>query len=99
MTRREAHADPAPATTITQLRIAQQRPNKFVATAPQGTYLHAPGFAAQVIARDAVAEPGQHLTIGRLYMIAAKGMPTTMNLQLTDIIQEPGVTLSIFIEV
>jgi hypothetical protein len=88
----------AVATPITQLRISGQRENKLVATAPSGTYLHTPGHDSQVIAVDAVNEPGRKLTLGALYTIAATGMPTTMNLQLDHIESLPDGTLSVFYE-
>lgn len=88
----------AVSTPITQLRISGQRENKLVATAPSGMYLHAPGHDSQVIAVDAIDEPGRKLTLGALYTIAATGMPTTMNLQLDHIELLPDATLSVFYE-
>jgi hypothetical protein len=99
--RQDGHApaaDTAVSTPITQLRIAGQRDKTLVATAPNGMYLHAPGHDSQVIAVDAVAEPGRQLTLGALYVIAANGMPATMNLQLDHIETLPDGTLSVFYE-
>jgi len=90
----------AAATPITNLRIAQQRPSKLAATAATGTYLHATGFASQVLANDPANVPGEHLIIGNLYSIAASGMPTTMNLQLDHFVPvHPTGTIAVFYEV
>jgi hypothetical protein len=103
MRRREDLSRPGLAVTtpITGLKIARQRPapGKLVATAATGTYLHAPGFAAQVFADDPVVVANEHLELHRLYTIAAAGMPTTLNLELDHITTvAPAGSIAVFDE-
>lgn len=104
MRRREdlARTGLAVTTPIAGLRIARQRPapGKLVATAATGTYLHAPGFAAQVFADDPEVLQNERLELHRLYTIAAAGMPTTLNLELDHITRVSAAgSIAVFDEV
>ena len=84
---------------ITNIRISDQRQKKLAARAATGQYLHAAGHPGSVIAVDAQMENGMQLTVGKLYMIVATGMPGTMNMQFDHEMHAADGTLYVFYEV
>ena len=84
---------------ITNVKMSDQKAKKLAATAATGSYLFASGHPSQVIALDAVNQPGMQLTLHKLYAIAATGMPTTMNMQFDHVTHASDGTLSVFYEV
>lgn len=85
---------------VTNLRISSQRQSTLVATAATGEYLSAPDLPSQVIAIDAINEPGKQLVKGELYAIAGTGIQgSRLNLQFDHITHATNGHLFVFFEV
>jgi hypothetical protein len=86
-------------TPITNIKVSDQKAKQPVGTAQSGQYLHASGHPSQALILDIQFQAGKNVEKGKLYAIAATGMPTTMNMQYDHSQHTTDGTLYVFYEV